>query len=92
MTDIFRPGNTALVTGGASGIGRALAQKCLSHDMKVIIADWDDELLDQFKNYLGSQILFKMDVGNLQDWDRLKKKVDKEFDGIPSHTPYPKWN
>ncbi|KAK0625992.1 hypothetical protein B0T14DRAFT_492399 [Immersiella caudata] len=81
MANVFHPGNTALITGGASGIGRALAEKCLSRDMKVIIADWDDELLSQLQNYLGSPILFKMDVGNLEDWDRLKKKVDEEFGG-----------
>ena len=31
--------NTAVVTGGASGIGRALAQRCLAEGMNVVLAD-----------------------------------------------------
>lgn len=76
---VFLKGNTAVITGGASGIGLALAQKCLASGMKVLVADNNDELLGQ----LNSAILtIKMDVGKLEDWAALKAKVDEEFDGI----------
>jgi NAD(P)-dependent dehydrogenase (short-subunit alcohol dehydrogenase family) len=32
-------GRTAVVTGGASGLGRALAHGWASHGMKVVVAD-----------------------------------------------------
>lgn len=34
-TSVFRKGNTALITGGASGIGLALAKRCHKAGMKV---------------------------------------------------------
>lgn len=39
FTDIFAGGRTAVITGGASGIGRAAAAKFAALDMNVIIAD-----------------------------------------------------
>ncbi len=42
---VFKPGNTALITGGASGIGLALAAKCLASAMHVIVADRDPNTL-----------------------------------------------
>ncbi|KAK8086871.1 short chain dehydrogenase/reductase- variant [Apiospora phragmitis] len=42
---IFKTGNTAVITGGASGIGLALAKKCAGYGMKVLVADWNTELL-----------------------------------------------
>lgn len=37
---VFAPGNTAVITGGASGIGLALARTCYGrHGMHVVIAD-----------------------------------------------------
>jgi len=40
-------GKTAVITGGASGIGRALAHKCGQEGMKVVIADIEEEPLDE---------------------------------------------
>ena len=41
MADIFKEGNTAVITGGASGIGLALAKKCAGYGMRVVVADRD---------------------------------------------------
>ncbi|KAK3321130.1 hypothetical protein B0T19DRAFT_431619 [Cercophora scortea] len=79
---VFRPGNTAIITGGASGIGRALARKCRNYGMRVLIADWNDSLLAQLDDDNDNDIIpFKMDVGKLDDWARLKSKVDEVFGG-----------
>jgi NAD(P)-dependent dehydrogenase (short-subunit alcohol dehydrogenase family) len=39
-------GRTAVVTGGASGIGRALAERFLDEGMRVVIADVEQAALD----------------------------------------------
>ena len=41
MAAIFQPAKTAVITGGASGIGLALARKCAGHGMRVLVADRD---------------------------------------------------
>lgn len=39
-------GRTAVITGGASGIGLALARRCSSEGMRIVVADLDHEALD----------------------------------------------
>ncbi|GAH11925.1 unnamed protein product, partial [marine sediment metagenome] len=36
-------GKVAVITGAASGIGRALAEKCAHEGMKVVISDIDEK-------------------------------------------------
>ncbi|KAK3314792.1 short-chain dehydrogenase/reductase [Apodospora peruviana] len=76
---VFKSGNTAVITGGASGIGLSLANKCMAAGMKVLVADWDDELLGQIDASMIST--FKMDVGKHDEWEGLKSKVENEFGG-----------
>lgn len=84
-SSVFQPGNTAVITGGASGIGLALAQRCAAHGMRVLITDWDDELLGKVAAAAaddGSSIAtFKMDVGRLEDWARLQERINGDFGG-----------
>ena len=42
----IQAGRTAVITGGASGIGYAAAERFLASGMNVVIADRDQEALD----------------------------------------------
>jgi threonine dehydrogenase-like Zn-dependent dehydrogenase len=76
MTSIFRPSAHALISGGASGIGLAVAELCLKHSMKVTIADFNQETLDLAKKSLKGDVKYvKADVGEKADWKKLKQDV-----------------
>ncbi|KAI1493023.1 short-chain dehydrogenase/reductase [Biscogniauxia mediterranea] len=79
---VFKKLNTAVITGGASGIGLALAKKCVGYGMKVLLADWDAKNLEAAKSSLGqSASTIQMDVSKFEDWSRLKSQVVKDFGG-----------
>ncbi|MBN7757147.1 SDR family oxidoreductase [Nitratireductor aquimarinus] len=63
-------GKTAIVTGGASGIGYAIAERFLRHGVKVVIADVDGEK--------GAQAL--SDLEKLGDARFVKADVSKRLD------------
>lgn len=48
-------GKVAVITGAASGIGRALAQRCAQEKMKVVLADIEEEALVQTEQILRAQ-------------------------------------
>jgi NAD(P)-dependent dehydrogenase (short-subunit alcohol dehydrogenase family) len=78
----FEAGNTALITGGASGIGLALAELSLARGLKVHIADRNGEALDNAKKELengGSDkvSIYELDVSNEEDWKKLQHDIGK---------------
>jgi len=54
MTDWMSAGRTAVITGGASGIGLAAAAQYLSAGMNVVIADRDEDALAKASDTLGN--------------------------------------
>lgn len=78
---VFQAGSKALITGGASGIGLAVAQLCLKHGMRVTVVDFNKETLDLAqKNLKGGAQCLHADVSQKQDWNTLKEKVgDVDF-------------
>jgi NADP-dependent 3-hydroxy acid dehydrogenase YdfG len=48
-------GKVAVVTGAASGIGHAIAQKCAMEGMKVVLADVNEGGLSRIKKELEAQ-------------------------------------
>lgn len=82
MASIFKAGNTAVITGGASGVGLSLAKKCHGCGMKVLVADWDEETLGAASKNIGGEVgTIKVDVSKMEDYARLKNKVDQDFKG-----------
>ena len=79
MAAIFKNGNTALITGGASGIGLALAKKCHGHGMRVAIVDRNTENLARAAKDLPGAKTFDVDVGDIKAWQRLKGDIEGSF-------------
>ncbi len=76
----------AVITGGASGIGRGLAFKCCKEGMKVVVADIDTEMLKKTENDLeksgGTVLAVKADVSKYNDIENLKEKTLDVFGGV----------
>jgi len=76
-------GKVAVITGAASGIGRALAEKCAHEGMKVVISDIDEKGLRRTERRLkreGSDVLSVLtDVSKAKEVDELAKKALKAF-------------
>jgi NAD(P)-dependent dehydrogenase (short-subunit alcohol dehydrogenase family) len=80
---VFERGKTALITGGASGIGLALASKCARYGMRVVIVDNNGSNLSSAKSSIrGDVATVEMDVSKVEDFEKLKSKVAKEFGGV----------
>ncbi|EUC27026.1 hypothetical protein COCCADRAFT_112758 [Bipolaris zeicola 26-R-13] len=77
----FRPSAHALITGGASGIGHAIARLCLSHSMRVTITDTNETLLSQASTSLsGNLTCIAADVTSRSDWVSLKQRIGSDID------------
>lgn len=81
---VFKPNNTALITGGASGIGLAVAKLCRKHGMKVVLVDNNAENLSKAKETLGGTDVetYELDVSKAEQWDQLRDAVTKQFGRI----------
>ena len=52
-------GKVAIVTGGASGIGRAIVERFVAEGARVVIADVDDERGEELAAELGDAVAFR---------------------------------
>lgn len=72
----------ALVTGGAQGIGRAIAERFLRDGMGVLIADWDKEACDETVTeleHIGDVLATVCDVSVEQDVNRAVSALIERF-------------
>ncbi len=78
-------GKVAVITGGASGLGRAIADVCVREGMKIVIADIEDHTLQQATaeiQGLGAEVIgVKVDVSKADDVLRLADKTYETFGG-----------
>lgn len=70
----------ALVTGGASGLGEAIAQRLAADGMTVVVADIDLVNAATVAHALGNAaISIKLDVSQEQDWVAALAVIDQQF-------------
>ena len=75
-------GKVAVITGGAGGIGRALAEQFLSAGMKVMLGDLDEARLDEAANELrdqGEVATCAVDVTEQSSMDALRDATVDAF-------------
>lgn len=75
-------GKTAVVTGGAGGIGKALAEELVAEGVKVVIADVQDDLIEPTTaelNEKGEAVGVKADVS---DPASMKALADRTWDAF----------
>ena len=76
-------GKTAVVTGAASGIGRALAQSFAAEGMRVVLADVEEPALNEAAGALraaGAEVLaVPTDVAKAADMETLARKTVEAF-------------
>ena len=66
----------AIITGGASGIGFAIAEKFVQNNIKTIIVGRDQQKLDDAKNKLGELCdSFSCDLNDLNEIPKLVSKI-----------------
>ncbi|KAL3295927.1 short-chain dehydrogenase/reductase [Colletotrichum asianum] len=82
MEKLFEKKTLAIITGRASGIGLALAQKCVKAGMFVFACDKDQHAVKYVMETYGQSIkAVHMDLSQSDDWVALKKIVDDEYSG-----------
>ncbi|MBT3311354.1 MAG: SDR family NAD(P)-dependent oxidoreductase [Desulfobacterales bacterium] len=77
---------TAVVTGAASGIGRAIAKHCAGEGMNVVISDIEIESLrnteEEIKATGASVLPVATDVSKLKDIEALAEKTIEKFGSV----------
>jgi NAD(P)-dependent dehydrogenase (short-subunit alcohol dehydrogenase family) len=72
-----------VITGAASGIGRAIAERCVSEGMKVVLADIEEASLataeTELKTRGGTVLGVRVDVSQRSDVELLARRALDEF-------------
>jgi NAD(P)-dependent dehydrogenase (short-subunit alcohol dehydrogenase family) len=73
----------AVITGSASGVGRALAERCVGEGMRVVLADVDDANLAEAEAELralgGTVLAVRTDVSRRSDVEALARRTVDAF-------------
>jgi len=76
-------GKVAVITGAASGIGRGIAERCVSEGMSVVLADIDDANLarteTELKELGGTVLGVTTDVSKRSDVEQLARRTLDAF-------------
>ena len=76
----------AVITGAASGIGRAIADRCATEGMRVVLADIEEKALVQVETRLksdGASVLSVVtDVSKIEDIEALAQRTLETFGAV----------
>jgi len=76
----------AVITGAASGIGRAMAERCIQEGGKVVLADVEDEALARTEQELKAKgatvFAVRTDVSKAEDVEALAEKTLNAFGAV----------
>ena len=75
-------GRSALVTGAASGIGRAVAEELTAHGACVLIADLNESQAEAVAASLPRAIAQRADVSSRDDCKALVARAEQEWGGV----------
>ena len=85
-TTVCKQAKVAVVTGAASGIGRAMAERFAAEGMKVVLADVEEQPLAEVTASLtaagATAIAVKTDVSNAADVKNLAKQTLDTFGAV----------
>jgi NAD(P)-dependent dehydrogenase (short-subunit alcohol dehydrogenase family) len=83
---VIGPGRIAVVTGGASGIGRALAELLGSEGSAVVVADLDGDAAEVVASGIrgagGTAVAVHVDVSDAKSVEALASETNARFDGV----------
>lgn len=83
---VIGPGRVAVVTGAASGIGRALAELLATEGSSVVVADVDadgaETVADAIRKADGSALAVQADVSDPRSVDALAGTAAEQFGGV----------
>ena len=83
MTQIDLTGRTALVTGGAQGLGEGMAHALADAGARVVVADIQDDLGTKLAETLGAQHGFvHLDVTDDASWEAAVASTVERFGGL----------
>lgn len=71
----------ALITGGAQGIGRAIAQLFAKHGAKIIVVDLSDKKYSN-ENYSDDCNYLKLDVSKQNSWQEISSFIKARYKSI----------
>jgi 3-hydroxybutyrate dehydrogenase len=75
-------GRAALVTGGAGGIGRAIASQLAEHGACVLLADMNEQQGQQVASQIPRAIFQRADITSREDCQALVQRAEQEWGGV----------
>ncbi len=75
-------GKVAVVTGAASGIGRAIAERCVAEGMRVVLADVEASALDEAARAMTGSTPYRVDVSDASAMEEMAAAVYEQFGAV----------